>query len=153
MKGSARPDVLKVYQAYKDFIADITPLITNIEISTHVPLVELAYGTVQESGPISYRHPVPLSQIIVHHQDIHTPAALPSDEYRLDPTTCTFVCSHQQQNQLQSFAITLDIARKVEVATRDQIKFVHLAGEKVIYKEALVHHDCHVRLTECLLRF
>lgn len=114
------PDVLKVEEVYKDFTADIAPLITTMAISSDVPLVDSAYGPVQEGSPISYQHPVPLSRVVVRHQDTPAPPALPLDGYRLDPTTCNFVCSHQQQNQLMALAITLDMARKVEVATREQ---------------------------------
>ncbi|KAK0155175.1 hypothetical protein N1851_002500 [Merluccius polli] len=47
------PDVLKVDEAYKDFTADIAPLITTMAISSDVPLVNSAYGPVQEGSPIS----------------------------------------------------------------------------------------------------
>ncbi|XP_076836505.1 uncharacterized protein LOC143482125 isoform X2 [Brachyhypopomus gauderio] len=53
------PDVLKVDEAYKDFPADIAPLITTMAISADVPLVDSAFGQVQEGSPISYQHPVP----------------------------------------------------------------------------------------------
>lgn len=98
------PDVLKVDEVYKDFTADIAPLITTMAISSDVPLVDSAYGPVQEGSPISYQHPVPLSRVVVRHQDTPAPPALPLDGYRLDPTTCNFVCSHQQQNQLMALA-------------------------------------------------
>ncbi|KAK1900702.1 Protein CASC3 [Dissostichus eleginoides] len=42
------PDVLKVSEAYKDFSADIAPLITTMAISVDVPLVNSAFGKVQE---------------------------------------------------------------------------------------------------------
>ncbi|XP_063735222.1 uncharacterized protein LOC134861726 [Eleginops maclovinus] len=58
------PDVLKVDEAYKDFTADIAPLITTMAISSDVPLVDSAYGPVQEGSPISYQHPVPLSRVV-----------------------------------------------------------------------------------------
>nr|XP_033948206.1 uncharacterized protein LOC117453497 isoform X2 [Pseudochaenichthys georgianus] len=114
------PDVLKVSEAYKDFSADIAPLITTMAISVDVPLVNSTFGKVQEGSPISYQHPLPLSRVIVRHPDAPPPPPLPVDGYRLEPTTCEFVCSHQQHLHLLSLATTLLMARKIEVATREQ---------------------------------
>ncbi|KAK0146643.1 hypothetical protein N1851_014040 [Merluccius polli] len=88
------PDVLKVDEAYKDFTADIAPLITTMAISSDVPQVNSAYGPVQEGSPISYQHPVPLSRVVLQHPDTPAPPPLPLDGYRLEPTTCHYVCSH-----------------------------------------------------------
>ncbi|XP_034007127.1 uncharacterized protein LOC117499009 [Trematomus bernacchii] len=114
------PDVLKVSEVYKDFSADIAPLITTMAISVDVPLVNSTFGKVQEGSPISYQHPLPLSRVIVRHPDAPPPPPLPVDGYRLEPTTCEFVCSHQQHLHLLSLATTLLMARKIEVATREQ---------------------------------
>ncbi|XP_026101388.1 uncharacterized protein LOC113072616 [Carassius auratus] len=43
-----------------------------------------------------------------------------ADGVRLEPTSCQFVCSHQQQLHLQSLETTLDMARRIEAATRKQ---------------------------------
>ncbi|XP_076876591.1 uncharacterized protein LOC143525969 isoform X2 [Brachyhypopomus gauderio] len=112
------PDVLKVDEQYKDFTADIAPLITTMAISADVPLVDSAFGKVQAGSPISYQHPVPVSRVVVHHPDAPLPSPLPVDGYRLEPTNCQFVCSHQQHLHLQSLVTTFDMARKIEVATR-----------------------------------
>ncbi|XP_034063803.1 uncharacterized protein LOC117540949 isoform X2 [Gymnodraco acuticeps] len=115
------PDVLKVSEAYKDFSADIAPLITTMAISVDVPLVNSTFGKVQEGSPISYQHPLPLSRVIVRHPDAPPPPPLPVDGYRLEPTTCEFVGSHQEEHlHLLSLATTLLMARKIEVATREQ---------------------------------
>ncbi|CAL8387912.1 unnamed protein product [Boreogadus saida] len=45
------PDVLKVAEAYQDFTADIAPLITTMAITEDVPLVDSAFGPVQEASP------------------------------------------------------------------------------------------------------
>ncbi|XP_033969688.1 uncharacterized protein LOC117469363 [Trematomus bernacchii] len=107
------PDVLKVSEVYKDFSADIAPLITTMAISVDVPLVNSTFGKVQEGSPISYQHPLPLSRVIVRHPDAPPPPPLPVDGYRLEPTTCEFVCSHQQHLHLLSLATTLLMARKI----------------------------------------
>ncbi|KAG5270932.1 hypothetical protein AALO_G00173970 [Alosa alosa] len=72
------PDVLKVDEAYQDFTADLAPLITTLSISSDVPLVDSAFGTVQEGSPISYQHPVPVSRVIIQHPDAHPPPPLTS---------------------------------------------------------------------------
>ncbi|KAG9264210.1 hypothetical protein AMEX_G22466 [Astyanax mexicanus] len=140
------PDVLKVAEAYKDFPADIAPLITTMAISADVPLVDSAFGPVQEGSPISYQHPVPVSRTILYHQDAPPPPPLPVDGYSLEPTTCQFVCSLQQQLHLQSLQTTLDMARKVEAATRDQSASVE--WHKVRRNRVTSSHFkdiCHVR--------
>ncbi|CAL8338824.1 unnamed protein product [Boreogadus saida] len=53
-------DVLKVDEAYQDFMADLAPLITTLSISPGVPLVNSTFGSVQDGSPISYQHPVPV---------------------------------------------------------------------------------------------
>ncbi|CAL8388568.1 unnamed protein product [Boreogadus saida] len=47
------PDFLKVAEAYQDFTADIAPLITTMAITEDVPLVESAFGPVQEASPVN----------------------------------------------------------------------------------------------------
>ncbi|KAA8577888.1 hypothetical protein FQN60_005264 [Etheostoma spectabile] len=79
------PDVLKVDEAYRDFTADLAPLTTTLSISRDVPLVDSAFGTVQEGSPVSY--PVPVSRVVIHHPDAPPPPPLPLDGLRLDPTT------------------------------------------------------------------
>lgn len=88
------PDVLKVDEVYKDFSADIAPLITTMAISADVPLVDSAFGKLQEGSPISYQHPVPVSRVEIRHPDAPPPPPLPVDGYRLEPTSCQFVLSH-----------------------------------------------------------
>lgn len=114
------PDVFKVDEVYKDFSADIAPLITTMAISADVPLVDSAFGKFQEGSPISYQHPVPVSRVVIRHPDAPLPPPLPVGGYRLEPTSCQFVLSHQQHLHLQSLVVTLDMARKIEVATREQ---------------------------------
>lgn len=111
------PDVLRVDEVN---IPDIMPLTTTMAISKDAPPVDSAFDKVQEGSPISYQHPVPASRVVVH-QPVAPPASpLPVDGYKLEPTSCQFVCSHQQHLHLQSLATTLDLARKIEAATREQ---------------------------------
>ncbi|XP_051951627.1 uncharacterized protein LOC127621880 [Xyrauchen texanus] len=114
------PDVLRVAEAYEGFPSDIAPLITTMSISADVPLVESALGKVQEGSPIAYQQPVPVSRIILLHTGAPPPPPLPLDGYKLEPTTCQFVCSLHQQLHLQSLQTSLDTARKIEESTREQ---------------------------------
>ncbi|KAK0140568.1 hypothetical protein N1851_022447 [Merluccius polli] len=140
------PDVLKVDEAYKDFTADIAPLITTMAISSDVPQVNSAYGPVQEGSPISYQHPVPLSRVVLQHPDTPAPPPLPLDGYRLEPTTCHYVCSHQQNLHFMSLAITLNMARRIEMATRDQSDSVEWHRvKKPRLTSSRFREVCHVR--------
>ncbi|XP_034075609.1 uncharacterized protein LOC117548421 [Gymnodraco acuticeps] len=137
-------DVLKVCEAYKDFSAVIAPLITTMAISVDVPLVNCTFGKVQEGSPISYQHPLPLSRVILRHPD--APPPLPVDGYRLEPTTCEIVCSHQQHLHLLSLATTLLMARKIEVATREQsdsVEWQHVRRPRIT--SSRFREVCHVR--------
>ncbi|XP_013855903.1 uncharacterized protein LOC106511705, partial [Austrofundulus limnaeus] len=112
------PDVLRVAEVYQDFAADLAPLITTMAISADVPVVESTFGTVQEGSPIALQHPLPVSRVIIRHVD--APPPLPLDNYHLEPTCVQFVCSHQQQLELECLSTTLEQSRKIEVATREQ---------------------------------
>ncbi|KAJ8016002.1 hypothetical protein DPEC_G00002600 [Dallia pectoralis] len=140
------PDVLNVDEVYKDFLPDIAPLITTMAINADVPLVDSAFGKVQEGSPISYQHPLPVSRVVVRHPDAPPPPPLPVDGYRLEPTSCQFVCSHQQHFHLQSLVTTVDMARKIEVATREQSNTVgwHRVRRPRITSSRF-REICHVR--------
>lgn len=112
------PDVLRVAEVYQDFAADLAPLITTMAISADVPVVESAFGKVQEGSPIALQHPLPVSRVIICHAD--APPPLPLDNYHLEPTSVQFVCSHQQQLELECLSTTLEQSRQIEVATREQ---------------------------------
>lgn len=63
---------------------------------------------------------LPVSRVVIRHRGAPPPPPLPLDGYRLEPTTCQFVCSHRQHLRLQSLVTTLEMARKIEVSTREQ---------------------------------
>ncbi|KAJ8367439.1 hypothetical protein AAFF_G00317870 [Aldrovandia affinis] len=54
------------------------------------------------------------------HQDAPPYLPLPLGEYRLAPTVCVHVCTEEEQFHLKSLTVTLDMARKIEVSTREQ---------------------------------
>lgn len=140
------PDVLKVTEAYEGFSPDMSPLITTMSISADVPLVESALGKVQEGSLISYQQPVSVSRIISLHTGAPPPPPLPLDGYRLKPTCCQFVCSLHQQLHLQSLQTNLEMARGIEVATRDQsMSVVWHRVRKMRVTSSHFREVCHVR--------
>ncbi|MEQ2301567.1 hypothetical protein AMECASPLE_037367 [Ameca splendens] len=112
------PDVLRVAEVYQNFAADLAPLITTMAIGADVPLVDSAFGKVQEGSPIAFQHPLPVSRIIICHVDAPPPP--PLDNYHLEPTSVQFVCTHQQQLELECLATALEQSRQIKVATREQ---------------------------------
>ncbi|MEQ2223288.1 hypothetical protein ILYODFUR_035210 [Ilyodon furcidens] len=114
------PDVLRVAEVYQDFAADLAPLITTMAISADVPLVDSAFGKVQEGSPIAFQHPLPVSQIIIRHVDALPPPPSPWDNYHLETTSVQFICTHQQQLELECLATTLEQSGQIEIATREQ---------------------------------
>lgn len=137
------PDVLKVDVVYKDFLPDIAPLITTMAINADVPLIDSAFGKVQEGSPISYQHPLSVSRVVVRHPDAPPPP--PVDGYRLELTSCQFVRSHQQHLHLQSLVTTVDMARKIEVATREQSNTVEWHCVRRPRITSRFREICHVR--------
>ncbi|XP_048106574.1 uncharacterized protein LOC125299368 [Alosa alosa] len=114
------PNVLRVAEVYADFPAELAPLITTLAISPDIPLVDSALGKVQEGSLIAMQHPVVVSRCIQYHPDAPPPPPLPLADYRLEPTTCQFVCSLQEQLHLVSLQTSWEAARQVEASTRDQ---------------------------------
>lgn len=86
-------DVLKVYEAYKKFTG---PIITTMAISSDVLLVDSAYEPVQKGSPISYRHPVPLSWLVIPNPNTSgskcAQAGANNISLCLQPPTATPVC-------------------------------------------------------------
>ncbi|XP_047219736.1 uncharacterized protein LOC124867367 [Girardinichthys multiradiatus] len=114
------PDVLRVAEVYQNFAADLAPLITTMAISADVPLVHSAFGKVQEGSPITFQHPLPVSRIITRQVEAPPPTSLPLDNYYLEPTSVQFVCTHQQQLELECLATTLEQSQQIEIATWEQ---------------------------------
>ncbi|XP_041951961.1 uncharacterized protein LOC121712059 isoform X2 [Alosa sapidissima] len=140
------PNVLRVAEVYADFPAELAPLITTLAISPDIPLVDSALGKVQEGSLIAMQHPVVVSRCIQYHPDAPPPPPLPLADYRLEPTTCQFVCSLQEQLHLVSLQTSWEAARQVEASTRDQslsAEWYRVRSQRVTsshFKEV-----CHIR--------
>ncbi|KAG5273004.1 hypothetical protein AALO_G00171700 [Alosa alosa] len=140
------PNVLRVAEVYADFAAELAPLITTLAISPDIPLIDSALGKVQEGSLIAMQHPVVVSRCIQYHPDAPPPPPLPLADYRLEPTTCQFVCSLQEQLHLVSLQTSWEAARQVEASTRDQslsAEWYRVRSQRVTsshFKEV-----CHIR--------
>lgn len=131
---------------YRDFPVDLAPLITTMDIRADVPLVDSAFGKVQEGSPISFQHPPPISRVLTRHVDVPPPPQLPLDDYHLEPTCVQFVCSHQQQLELECLATTLEQARQIEIATREQSATVEWHNvRRPRITSSRFREVCHVR--------
>ncbi|XP_029955469.1 uncharacterized protein LOC115394311 isoform X2 [Salarias fasciatus] len=111
--------VLQLTEVYKEFSADEVPMICSMGISCEIPLAESSLGLVQAGSALSYQHPATAKRDL-HFHTAPPPPSLPLHSYRLQPSSCMFVCSEQQQLHLKSLEVTWDMAHKYECATRTQ---------------------------------
>ncbi|XP_048017727.1 uncharacterized protein LOC125249466 [Megalobrama amblycephala] len=113
------PCMFRVVEAYAEFTLEDKPLVTTMNMSPEKPLVESAFGMVQEGSILSFQQPVLTSRYIKLHDAPPSPP-LPLEGYSLSPSKCMFVCTEEQLLHLQSLNTPLDMAQKIEEATRDQ---------------------------------
>ncbi|KAJ8367437.1 hypothetical protein AAFF_G00317850 [Aldrovandia affinis] len=110
----------QIEDAYKDFDVTEKPLIASMGISDEKTLVQTALGLAQKGSVLSYQQPILPTKSVSMHQDAPPYLPLPLGEYRLAPTVCVHVCTEEEQFHLKSLTVTLDMARKIEVSTREQ---------------------------------
>ncbi|KAL1277134.1 hypothetical protein QQF64_023807 [Cirrhinus molitorella] len=113
------PCLFRIEEAYSEFTLEDKPLVTTMNMSPEKPLVQSAFGLVQEGSILSYQQLVLTSRYIKLHDAPSTPP-LPLDGVNLAPSTCVFVCSEEELLHLQSLNTTLDMVQKTEEAIRDQ---------------------------------
>nr|XP_023658221.1 uncharacterized protein LOC111838958 [Paramormyrops kingsleyae]XP_023659482.1 uncharacterized protein LOC111839635 [Paramormyrops kingsleyae] len=120
--SSPLPDlsVLKVDEIYSGLPPDVAPLITMMAVSSDVPLVDSAFGKVQEGNVLSYHLPVRSPPKTHPYTDAPFPLQLPLKHYRLGPPSCSFVYTEHQQLHMNSLQTSLHTAHKVESNTRKQ---------------------------------
>lgn len=94
-------------------------MICSMGISSEIPLADSALGLVQAGSPLSYQQPATEKTDLLFHA-APPPPSLPLQNYRLQPSSCMFVCSEPQQLHLKSLEVTWDMAYKFECATRAQ---------------------------------
>lgn len=113
------PCMFRVEEAYAEFNLEDKQLVTTMNMSPDKPLIESAFGLVQEGSVLSYQQPVLTSRYITLHDAPSTPP-LPLEGHHLAPSKCMFVCTGEELLHLQSLNTPLDMAKKIEEATREQ---------------------------------
>lgn len=95
------PCLFRVVEAYSEFTLEDKPLVTTMNMSPEKPLVESAFGLVQEGSILSYQQPVLTSWYIKLHNAPSNPP-LPLEGYNLAPSKCIFVCTEEELLHLKS---------------------------------------------------
>ncbi|XP_063741859.1 uncharacterized protein LOC134865936 [Eleginops maclovinus] len=114
------PCMFRITEAYAKFSVEDRPLVTTMNIGPDKPLVESAFGLVQKGSVLSYQQPALTSQHIALHHDTPPTMHLPLEGYDVLPSDCMFVCSEEELLHLSSIALTIEMAHKIEEATREQ---------------------------------
>ncbi|CAI5665017.1 unnamed protein product, partial [Oreochromis niloticus] len=112
------PCLFRITEAYAKFNIEDRPLVMNMRPDK--PLVESAFGLVQEGSVLSYQQPVLTTRYITLHRDAPPTPHLPLEGYDTLPSDCVFVCSEEELLHLKSLSVTLEMAHKIEEATREQ---------------------------------
>ncbi|XP_044188127.1 uncharacterized protein LOC122967508 [Thunnus albacares] len=112
--------LLQIGDTYQDFDITEKPLAATMSISDEKTLVETAFGLAQKENVLLYQQPILPTKSVKMHQDPPPNPPLPLGEYRLAPTECVHVCTEEEHFHLQSLMVTLDMAYKIEAATREQ---------------------------------
>ncbi|XP_076732995.1 uncharacterized protein LOC106676253 isoform X2 [Maylandia zebra] len=114
------PCLFRITEAYAKFNIEDRPLVTTMNMRPDKPLVESAFGLVQEGSVLSYQQPVLTTRYITLHRDAPPTPHLPLEGYDILPSDCVFVCSEEELLHLKSLSVTLEMAHKIEEATREQ---------------------------------
>ncbi|KAJ4949034.1 hypothetical protein JOQ06_020553 [Pogonophryne albipinna] len=112
------PCMFRVTEAYEKFSIEDRPLVTTMNMRAYKPLVESAFGMVQDGSVLSYQMPALKSRYIVLHNG-PTPH-LPLEGYDILPCECVFVCSEEELLHMTSLSVTMKMAHTIEEATREQ---------------------------------
>ncbi|CAI5679326.1 unnamed protein product [Oreochromis niloticus] len=86
------PCLFRITEAYAKFNIEDRPLVTTMNMRPDKPLVESAFGLVQEGSVLSYQQPVLTTRYITLHRDAPPTPHLPLEGYDILPSDCVFVC-------------------------------------------------------------
>ena len=126
--------VLQVNEIYQDMPMETAPFITTMGITGGVPLVDSAFGKVQERSVLSYHLPAWSPPKTCPLTDAPQRWSLPLDGYCLGSSECCFVLSYYQELHMNSFATTEAMAHQIEASTRQQstLKEWHLLRKSCV---------------------
>ncbi|KAJ4926853.1 hypothetical protein JOQ06_014598 [Pogonophryne albipinna] len=114
------PCLFRVTEAYSAFSIEDRPLVTTMNMRPDKPLVESAFGIVQEGSVLSYQMPALTSRYTTLHTDTPPTPHLPIEGYVILPCDLPLVCSEEEQLHMNSLSVDLEMSHKIEEATREQ---------------------------------
>ncbi|XP_034064746.1 uncharacterized protein LOC117541720 isoform X1 [Gymnodraco acuticeps] len=114
------PCLFRVTEAYSAFSIEDRPLVTTMNMRPDKPLVESAFGIVQEGSVLSYQMPALTSRYTTLHTDTPPTPHLPIEGYVILPCDLPLVCSEEEQLLMNSLSVDLEMSHKIEEATREQ---------------------------------
>lgn len=106
--------------AYEGMPRETAPLITTMEVSSDVPLVDCTFGKVQEGSLLSYFLPLGNPPKTTLHAIAPPRPSLPLEDYHLEPRKCSFVFTFHQQLHMASLETPYSMAKQIEESTRQQ---------------------------------
>lgn len=113
--------LLCIEDPYKDFAIEERPLIATMAISAEKTLVETSFSLAQKGSVLSYQQPILPTKVVTIHMDAPPFPKLPIDNSQLPPTGMQeLTLTDEQKFHLKSLTVTLEMARKIEEATREQ---------------------------------
>lgn len=104
-------------EAFADFPDDKKPLITTMDLTADVELVDCALGEVPKGCPLSYHFPLPSSQDYNICDDAPPQPALPLASNNLEPVDLSTL-SAEAQERVNGMQITWEAAHHLELSTR-----------------------------------
>ncbi|XP_034092199.1 uncharacterized protein LOC117559516 isoform X1 [Gymnodraco acuticeps] len=118
--GAITRGLFRVTEAYSAFSIEDRPLVTTMNMRPDKPLVESAFGIVQEGSVLSYQMPALTSRYTTLHTDTPPTPHLPIEGYVILPCDLPLVCSEEEQLHMNSLSVDLEMSHKIEEATREQ---------------------------------
>ena len=112
--------VLRVTKAYSGLDLLDMPMVTTMGMSATKSLAESEFGPVQRASVLFYQQPKLLSKNIVLHQNATPSPNLPLEAHKLSPMLCVWVCTEEEQLHWQSLTMSMEMAHKIEVSTRER---------------------------------
>lgn len=108
----------RLTDAFKDLPDDGKPLITKMDLTTDVELVDCALGEVPKGSPLSYQSPLPSSRDYRSHDDAPPQPMLPLSEHMLEPVSTFPRLSAREEEHMNVMQFTWDEAYMLEYSTR-----------------------------------
>ncbi|XP_028422445.1 uncharacterized protein LOC114547326 isoform X1 [Perca flavescens] len=138
--------VLRLNDISQGMPRETAPLITTMGIAGGVPLVDSAFGKVQEGSVLSYHLPAWTPSMTHLHVTAPPRPSLPLDGYSLGPSECCFVLNYHQQLHMKSLETSEIMAHQLEESTRQQstLKEWHLLRKPRVTSSRF-REVCHVR--------